>query len=425
MFYCRETNTNTGFSGQHQVQKEEHVSKRFLAVGAILAAAVLVGQGAQAKTLEDILKEKGVITEADYKEVTKSKPMDYKLGKGFTFTSADEKFQLNIGGRLVFRYSFLDKDSGQDTSKFDFAKARLIAQGYAFTKDLSYRLELDGRQLAQSKDDSTRGGLVDAYINYKVMDELQFLAGQTKVKYAYSMVQSDATLMFCDRVPWIGRYAPSYELGVFAYGNIADGFVSYAVSGTNGDGQTNAASTNHNAFAARVMLSPLGTMTNDEPDLAISKAPRFTVGANYFYNNLATGENSAGYGTAWNGYKSLQNYGFDAHFKWYGIAIQGEALYAQGDAYSNDLGKRAMAWYAQAGYNITPKIGLAFRFSQQDPDRAKSADMQSETIGAISYYFFGHNLKLQADVANIHQQNGAGKAPSDDMQYRLQTQLVF
>jgi phosphate-selective porin OprO/OprP len=166
-------------------------------------------------------------------------------------------------------------------------------------------------------------------------------------------------------------------------------------------------------------------MSNDEPDLAISKTPRFTVGANYFYNNLAAAENSGTYGTAWNGYKDLQNFGFDAHFKWMGIAVQGEALYAQGDAYSNDAGKRAMAWYAQAGYNITPQIGLAVRFSQQDPDRAKSADMQSETIGAISYYFAGHNLKVQADVANIHQQNGAGKAPSDDMQYRLQTQLVF
>jgi len=401
------------------------VSKRFLAVGAILAAAVLVAQGAQAKTLEDILKEKGVITEADYKEVTKSKPLDYKIGKGFTVTSADEKFQLNIGGRLVYRYTFLDKDSGQDTSKFDFAKARLIAQGYAFTKDLTYRLEMDARQLAQSKDDSTRGGLVDAYINYKVMDELQFLFGQTKVKYAYSMIQSDATLMFVDRVPWIGRYAPGYELGAFAYGKLFGGIMDYAISGTNGDGQTNAGSTNHNAFAARMAFSPLGAMANDEPDLAISKKPLFTIGANYFYNNLATGENSAAYGTAWNGYKDLQNYGFDAHFKWMGIAIQGEALYAQGDSYAADAGKRAMAWYAQAGYMITPKIGLAVRFSQQDPDRAVSGDMQSEQIGAVSYYFFGHNLKVQADVANVHQQNGASKAPTDDMQYRLQAQLIF
>jgi phosphate-selective porin OprO/OprP len=389
-----------------------------------LFAALAAGQNVEAKSLEDVLKEKGVITEADYKEVSKSKPLDYKLGKGFTFTSADEKFQLSLGGRIQFRYTFMDNDSGNDTSQFDTKRVRLVLQGYAYSKDLTYKLEIDPRQLAQSKDDSTRGGLVDAFINYKVMDELQFLVGQTKVKYAYSNIQSDSALMFVDRVPWIGSFAPGYELGAFAYGKFAGGLVDYALSGTNGDGQTNAANTNHNAFAARVGFSPLGAMSNDEPDLAISKKPLFTVGANYYYNNLNTGENTSSYGTAWNGYKDLQNFGFDAHFKWMGIALQGEALYAQGDNKTTDAGKRALGWYSQLGYNITPKIGVALRYSQYDKDRAKSGDLQSEQIGAVSYYFDKHNLKVQADVGNIHKQTGA-VTRTDDMQYRVQAQLVF
>ncbi len=414
----------TVFRANIKSKKEEKVSKKFLAVGAILAAAVLVGQGAQAKTLEDILKEKGVITEADYKEVTKSKPLDYKLGKGFTFTSADEKFQLSLGGRLVMRYSFLDSDAGNDVSKFDLTKVRLIAQGYVFDKNLTYKMEFDPRQLAKSSGESTRGGLQDAFINYKIMDELQFLVGQTKVKYAYSMIQSDAQLMFVDRVPWIGTFAPGYELGAFAYGKLAGGIVNYAISGTNGDGQTNAANTNHNAFAARVALSPLGNMSMDEPDLAISKKPLFTVGANYLYNNLNDGENSSAYGTKWNNHSDLQNFGFDAHFKWMGLALQGEALWAQGDKKATGEGERAMGWYTQLGYNITPKIGLAVRYSQYDPNRAKSGDLESEQIGAVSYYFQKHNLKVQADIGNIHKQAGATKR-TDDMQYRLQAQLVF
>jgi phosphate-selective porin OprO/OprP len=389
----------------------------------MLAAAVLVGQGAQAKTLEDILKEKGVITEADYKEVTKSKPIDYKLGKGFTFTSADEKFQLSLGGRIQFRYTFMDNATGNDTSQFMAQRVRLVTQGYAFTKDLTYKMEIDPRVLATGGNGS-KGGLLDAFINYKVMDELQFLAGQTKVKYCYSMIQSDATLMFVDRVPWIGTFAPGYELGAFAYGKIAGGIVDYAISGTNGDGQTNAGSTNHNAFAARVALSPLGSMAADEPDLAKNSKPLFTVGANYFYNNLNDGENTSAYGTKWNNHSDIQNFGFNAHFKWYGIALQGEALYAQGDKKTTGAGERAMLWYTQLGYNITPKIGLAFRYSQYDPNRAVSSDLRSEQIGAVSYYFFGHNLKLQADVGNIHDQTIAGN-DKDSMQYRLQAQLVF
>jgi phosphate-selective porin OprO/OprP len=394
-------------------------------VGAILAAAVLVGQGAQAKTLEDILKEKGVITEADYKEVTKSKPIDYKLGKGFTFTSADEKFQLSLGGRMQFRYTFMDKDSGSDTSQFNAQRIRLIAQGYAYSKDFTYKMEIDPRVLADSAGTNSRGGLLDCFINYKVMDELQFLVGQTKVKYGYSMIQADAALMFVDRAPNYTSMVPGYEIGAYAYGKLFNGFADYAISATNGDGQTNAGATNHNAFTARVALSPLGAMANDEPDLAISKKPLFTVGANYFYNDLNTNDdNQSAYGKFWtaNG-KDLQNFGFDAHFKWMGIAVQGEVLYSQGKD-SADLGKRAMIWYTQAGYMITPKIGLAVRYSQFDPNRAKTADLQSEQIGAVSYYFDKHNLKVQADVGNIHKQTGA-TTRTDDMQYRVQAQLVF
>jgi len=409
------------------------VSKRFLSIAAALAACVLVGQGAQAKTLEDILKEKGVITEADYKEVTKSKPIDYKLGKGFTFTSADEKFQLSVGGRTQFRYTYFDTDRNTSTvldySKFEAKRIRLIFQGYAYTKDLTYKIEIDPSVLAQAE---ARGGLLDCFLNYKVMDELQFLVGQTKVKYGYTMIQADANLMFVDRVPWIGKMVPGYELGAFAYGKVANGLMDYALSVTNGDGQTNGASTNHNAFAARMAFSPLGAMANDEPDLAISKKPVFTVGANYLYNNLNTAENYATYGTwattpavGWNNNRDIHNYGVDAHFKWMGLALQAEGLFSQGTSKAAGAYKRcAVGWYGQAGYMVTPKIGLAFRYSQFDPDRGRGNDLESEQIGSVSYYFDKHNLKLQGDVANLHTQRGAA-GPTDDMQFRAQVQLVF
>jgi phosphate-selective porin OprO/OprP len=167
-------------------------------------------------------------------------------------------------------------------------------------------------------------------------------------------------------------------------------------------------------------------MSNDEPDLAISKKPLFSIGANYFYNNLYAGENwstTSGYGTLWNGYKDINNYGFDAHFKWMGLAVQGEVLFAQGENYASGIDKRAMGWYGQAGYNITPNIGVAFRYSQFDKNRDTTNDLESEQVGAISYYFDKHNLKIQGDVGNVHTQSSTG--PKDDIRYRVQAQLVF
>jgi len=107
--------------------------KKKIAVIVLLAIA-LTSQSAFARSLEDVLKEKGVITEEDYKEVTKSKPFDYKLGNGFTFTSNDEKFQLTLGGRMQFRYTFTDNDGNrQDVSQWDAKRVRFWLKGYAYT----------------------------------------------------------------------------------------------------------------------------------------------------------------------------------------------------------------------------------------------------------------------------------------------------
>ena len=59
--------------------------KRGIVVLAGLLALAIAGRNVQAKTLEEVLKEKGVITEADYNDILKAapktKPVDYKLGK--------------------------------------------------------------------------------------------------------------------------------------------------------------------------------------------------------------------------------------------------------------------------------------------------------------------------------------------------------
>jgi phosphate-selective porin OprO and OprP len=107
-----------------------------------------------------------------------------------------------------------------------------------------------------------------------------------------------------------------------------------------------------------------------------------------------------------------------------GFSLQGEYLLGQAEAkYGNQL-KRAQGYYAQAGYVIIPKtLEVAFRWSYLDKDRDADNNLITEQIGAISYYFDKHNLKVQGDVGNIHIQTATQKF--DDMQYRLQAQVIF
>ncbi len=417
-------------------------------IAAGLLAAFAVGQNADAKSLEEILKEKGVITEADYKELTKYKPIDYKLGRGFTFTSADEKFQLSLGGRMQFRYTFTDFDTADfntksDSSSWDAKRIKLFLNGYAYTKDLTYKLELDLRQSGSSK------MLQDAFINYKFMDEVQLRAGQYKVPFARQELTSDGSLSFVDRSPVVDAFKASYDLGAMAHGKIADGIAYYNLGVFGGLGQTTARATNDNMLAARVAVNPFGDMPYNEPDFDRTKKPLLSIGANYFRNTLqnngtsfeGAASNYAG-SNGWlgagrsfvssNGQKvSVDSFGVDLAFKWMGLALQGEYLLGQAENDITNQLLRAHGFYAQAGYMILPKLEAAVRYSYYDPNRDVSNDLRTEVIGALSYYFNKHNLKLTADVGSIHTQGAktdpftSQRLPGNDMQYRLQAQIIF
>ena len=424
--------------------------KKSVAATVGLLAFALAGQSAFAKTLEDVLKEKGVITEEDYKEVTKSKPFDYKLGKGFTFTTADEKFQLTLGGRMQFRYTYTDFEVGRsDTSQWDAKRIRLIAQGYAYSKDLTYTLEFDPRAYATT----ASKGLINAYMNYRLIDEAQIMVGQFKTPWSRQELISDGSLQFVDRSIVVDSFKNSYDIGAMLNGKIAKGLAYYYAGVFNGAGQATIRNNNDNLFVARAVVNPLGDFSNYEADLENSPKPLLSIGANYFRNTVnktgatldisnpnyasapsatstSLGSNGGWLGRSFNkaGFAAtndkldVDSYGADLAFKWMGFSLQGEYLLAQAEAHSNGHLLRAHGFYAQAGYTIIPKtLEVAFRYSYLDPDRDVKNNLQTETIGAVSYYFNKHNLKLQGDVANIHDQNGF----KDDMQYRLQAQIIF
>ncbi len=426
------------------------MKKKFTAVAVLLAMA-LVGRNAFAKSLEDVLKEKGVISEEDYKEVTKVKPFDYKLGKGFTLTTPDEKFQLALGGRMQFRYTFTDNDGAtrRDTSQWDAQRIRLTAQGYAYTKDLTYKLEFDPREFAKSPSSK---GLVDAWMNYNLIDEAQIKVGQYKTPFSRQELTSDGALQFVDRSPVVSNMKPSYDIGAMLNGKIANGLAYYYAGVFEGAGQSSVRNpnNNNNMFVARAVVNPLGEMPYDEPDFDKTAKPLLSIGANYFRNTvvktgaaldigafnysassgwLGKGFNKGSFAAA-NDRLDVDSYGADLAFKWMGLSLQGEYILGQAEAQSNGALLRAQGFYAQAGYMILPKtLEVAFRYSYFDPDRDVSNNNVTEQIGALSYYFSKHNLKLQTDVGNIHTQGnqtvGGLSKPTDDLQYRVQAQIIF
>ncbi len=420
--------------------------KRLMLAAGILAI-LLTCRAGSAKTLEEVLKEKGVITEADVKEVTAEKPVAYQLGKGFTFTSPDQKFQLSLGGRGQFQYQYVDKDDvngpAQDTSVWKIRRFKVSMGGYAFTQDLTYRVQVD---LAKS---GTPQMLDDAWINYRFVDEAQLQAGQFKMPFSRGELTSDGALQFVDRANAVDAFKPSYDIGAMAQGKTAGGKLAYSAGLFNGTGQSGTRTTNSGAWAARLVFNPFGEMRYSEADLENTPSPLLSLGADYFANTLKRNGNTifldtttstppyagtAGWlGKAATGTAIFDNtekvdvgtYGFDAAFKWRGFSAQGEYFGGKAEGQTQGRTVHSRGYYGQAGYFLLPKkLELAARYSCVDPNRDIIQDLQVEVTGAVSYYFQGHNLKLQGDYTNIHKQI-AGKQATDDQQLRVQAQLTF
>ena len=418
-----------------------------LAFAAGVLAFLLMGQAGFAKTLEEVLKEKGVITEADFKEVTAARPVAYQIGKGFTFTSPDARFQLSLGGRGQFQYQYLDRDDvngpAQNSGLWRIRRFKVYMGGHAFTRNLTYRVQAD---LAKS---GTAQMLDDAWINYRFIDAVQLQAGQFKIPFSRGELTSDGMLQFVDRANAVDAFKPSYDIGAMVAGKTAGGMIAYNAGIFNGTGQSGTRTTNSGAWAARIVFNPFGEIRYSEADLQNTPSPLLSLGACYFANTLKRNGNATFLdtttstppyaGTAgWLG-KAAANtaifdntervdvgtYGLDAAFKWRGLSAQGE--YFGGNAEGRNLGRtvHSRGYYGQAGYFLLPKkLEVAARYSSVDPNRDRTRDLQVEVTGAVSYYFEGHLLKIQGDCTNIHKQV-AGKPATDDRQVRVQAQVAF
>lgn len=434
-------------------------------LGIIVGLCLVIAQAGavSAKSLEDVLKEKGVITEDDYKEVMKSAPVKYKLGEGMTLTSADGNFSTTIGGYVQARYTFQDPDdSGANgttvpfrtgSSTFEVKRAKLFVAGHAYSKDITYNLMANFSNIAGGS--TKNGGLLEnAWINYKWRDELQVRAGQEKVQFGRQWLVSSTDLQFVDVSHVTTAFAPTYDTGVRLHGKIAEGLFTYSVAGSGGLGQNYVRNTPNNAFSARITANPSGEMKNSEADIEGTPNPLLSLGASFYRNTMSASneaylnstsqslgylKNNAGWYTLNHRFNvqgediDFNMFALDAAFKWRGLSLTGEYMGGQAETSQSNFKQRAVGFYAQAGYMIVPKtVELAYRYAYLDPNKDMVNDHWIENSVGVSWYIRQHFLKLQADYTSIHKQSAlvasnpsSATQPIDDNQARIQLQLVF
>ena len=438
------------------------MNKKILLAGVL--AVALAAQSAGAKTLEEVLKEKGVITEADYNDIMKdkpkTKPFTYKLGQGFTLTSDDEKYQIALSGQMQFRYTFTDKggDNTSNISDWRIRRAKTNFNGYVFTKDLTFKMNYNWANL------NTSSTVVEElFANYRVIDELQFRVGQDKVQYARQWITPSSANQFVETSFVTDAFKPGYDIGLGVNGSALKGLLTYAGQWMGGKGQNTTSSTNDNSYTLRFAVNPLGDMKYSEADLDMSPKPLVSIGSSFYANTLkstykaasgttaassALDSNNLNYANATTGWFGLfyakqgaltpsQNFNIssfetDMAFKWQGLSLQAEYFWGQAVGQSAaSPSVIAKGFYAQAGYFVLPKtVELAMRYAWMDYNHSVRDSLKSEIQWAASWYVNGHNLKIQSDFTKSYLQNyvdARAKAGSgvNDFIFRTQAQILF
>jgi phosphate-selective porin OprO and OprP len=454
------------YSRQEEPAPKEEYMKRGIAVMVSVLALTAAVPNSQAKTLEEVLKEKGVITEADYNDILKSAPkttpVAYKLGSGFTFTSPDEKYQLIVGGQVQTRYTFTQKDGANavsNVSAWNIPRARTFLSGYFLTKDLTFKSYQDWAALNNWNSGSTNSNtskvMLETFMNYRIVDEAQLRIGQDKVQYSRQYITSSSQNEFVDNSFVTSAFVPGYDTGVAVLGSVEKGLFTYSAAWAGGNGQNVVATDNNNSYTIRLTANPFGEVTYSEGDLQGSAKPLLGLGGSYYHDAVRVSggtveSTNLGYLNTTNGwlgkniatFTGTQNinvnmFEADTVFKWQGLALQAEYFWGQANGSVNSTQNLiAKGFYTQLGYMVMPKtVELALRYNWMDYNAYKSDSLKSEVQGAISWYINSHNLKIQADVtSSTYQKNAAnstsatapaaGQSNSDTI-FRTQAQILF
>lgn len=322
------------------------------------------------------------------------------VGAAPTHALAQEDFTWGLSGYIQPRYTQTDPDDDSFTGSFGVRRARVTVRGDAH-QDFAYYLQID---FAGS---STR--LVDGWIARRFSPLFTVTAGQAKAPFGRQQLISDSGLQFVDRGILDPRFNPARQPGVWVSGGVAEAQVTYSAGIFNGEGLNVANDDKDFMRVARVMWTPLGSYAIEESSLDFPEQPRLALGLAVLSTTVGTTSP----------YDALR-VGGEAAFKVQGFSAVAEYVQERLTAGAAQLDTHA--WYAQAGYVVRPGYELALRYSTIDPDApvASNADQKEKGV-ALSRYFDGHAMKLQADFLMIDS-DALGTSVA---QLRVQLQLAL
>jgi len=359
--------------------------------GILAAALLLIPAVSQAKTLDDMLVERGVVAKgADAAGDMSAGKAYYNRGTRVDFP--DSGFTFGINTQFITRYEYTDADGAADeNSAFSVDSARIEVAGTALNKEFDYRV---------SGEFTESPALKDAYLTWHACDWVWAKMGQYKVGVARQYVNSDTKLQFADRSFATERYNFGRNQGL----SIGGGMEGFTWGAAVFNDVSDNANTDHLwVFNARYTMGDMDVYS--EGDVDNSADHGFTVGAAYALSD-------GGATTLFGSTEDANTLNLDAMWKYNGWSVAGEWFNTEEDGGAD---QDENGWYAQAGYFVMPsELELAFRYSIVDYDDSAALDQTTGWDVGMNYYWWKHQLKLQLNYSQqTDEANGGGDTDTD------------
>lgn len=334
-------------------------------------------------------------------------PFDVSWKDGKT-TIKSKSSELKISNRVQVRFTQEDPDGGGGKGSFRIRRAKTKFEGWVYTKDLTYELQINS---------ASSSLLEDANINYDFTggkDAFQLKIGRFKVPFGLQELTSSGSQEFVDRSLVSNEFAKGRDNGIQIHGVGAGGKFHWAGGLFNGAGQTASANDNDKyQYNARIQYDVLGVDKKpSEVDFDSKGSPILAVALQYESNDkfgATSGDDT----------KRTIN-GGSVMFKLSGIFAFVELFDASVDRESGASFDQD-GLHGQVGYLINDRFDIAVRYATWDPSKSVANNDRTETGVAFGYFWNKHNHKLQADYRQIKDDATDKK----DNEFRLQYQLVF
>lgn len=348
-------------------------------------------------------------------------------GKGLEVNSEDGRFRLQTRVRVQFRWTAAD--DGDWRQQFRIRRARVVFSGHTFSEDVRYKFELAvspndvGVRDNYSDDPLARrprlSPLLDFYVDFTHLRDLQLRIGQYKVPSNRQRVISSGNLQLVDRAllnseftldrdvgfdlrsrNFLGLDMLRYYLGMYiARGRDSQGFDDFGMM-----------------YLARLEFLPLG-MFKDYSEADFERGgPRLSLGAGWAYIDRARGDRGIrGGAPADGGTTDTQHVFADAVFMFRGLSVltefawrkghrnPGDAVDEAGDPIPVAAPRDGYGFHIQTGY-LLPRlpVEVALRYGIIRGTGANTAlGDRNELVAGFSYYAAQHPYKLQLDYARL------------------------